>query len=271
MTVINTNIGALRAQSSSRVATMNLQTAMERLSSGKRINSSKDDAAGLAIASAMTSSVRGMTVAIRNSNDGISLAQTAEGAMGEVTNMLQRVRELAVQAANGTYTSSDRTNLQVEVTQLLGQIDSVASDTDFNGTPLLDGSANITLQTGSKASQTVNFTIDSMATADLGVDSVDVSTVAGATAAMTAIDTALGTVSTGRATLGAVQNRLEANVNNLTSQITSLSDARSRIEDADFSVETTNLAKAQILNQASTAMLAQANQSQQNVMTLLRG
>jgi flagellin len=211
-----------------------------------------------------------MTVAIRNSNDGISLAQTAEGAMGEVTNMLQRVRELAVQAANGTYTASDRTNLQVEVTQLLGQIDSVATDTDFNGTPLLDGSANITLQTGSKASQTVNFTIDSMATADLGVDSVDVSTAGGATAAMTAIDTALGTVSTGRANLGAVQNRLEANVNNLTSQVTSLSDARSRIEDADFSVETTNLAKAQILNQASTAMLAQANQSQQNVMTLLR-
>jgi flagellin len=270
MTVINTNIGALRAQNSSRVATLGLTQAMERLSSGKRINSAKDDAAGLAIASAMTSSVRGMSMAIRNSNDGISLAQTAEGAMGEVTNMLQRVRELAVQAANGTYTDADRTNLQAEVTELLGQVDSIATDTDFNGTALLDGTADITLQTGSKASQTVNFTIASMATADLGVDGVDVSDASGATSALADLDTALTTISTSRATLGAVQNRLDANVNNLSSQITNLSDARSRIEDADFSAETTNLAKSQILNQASTAMLAQANQSKQDVLSLLR-
>jgi flagellin len=270
MTVINTNIGALRAQDSSRTASLGLTQAMERLSSGKRINSAKDDAAGLAIASAMTSSVRGMSMAIRNSNDGISLAQTAEGAMGEVTNMLQRVRELAVQAANGTYTDADRTNLQAEVTELLGQVDSIATDTDFNGTALLDGTADITLQTGSKASQTVNFTIESMATADLGVDGVDVSSSSGATDALADLDTALTTISTSRATLGAVQNRLDANVNNLSSQIINLSDARSRIEDADFSAETTNLAKAQILNQASTAMLAQANQSKQDVLSLLR-
>jgi len=270
VTVINTNISALRAQNGSRVAGMGLQTAMERLSTGKRINSSKDDAAGLAISSAMTSSIKGMSVAIRNSNDGISLAQTAEGAMGEVTNMLQRIRELSVQAANGTYTDADRTNLQVEVTQLLGQIDSIAAETDFNGTALLDGTADITLQTGSKASETVNFTIDSVATADLGVDAVDVSTATDATTALGLLDTALSAVSTSRAQLGAVQNRLEANVNALTSRVTNLSDARSRIEDADFSAETTNLAKAQILSQASTAMLAQANQSQQGVMSLIR-
>jgi flagellin len=270
MTVINTNVGALRAQNGARSANHMLETAMSRLSSGKRINSAKDDAAGLAIATRMDAKVRGLSQAIRNSNDGISLAQTAEGAMGETSSILVRMRELAVQAATGTGTTSDRTALQTEVTQLISQIGDIATRTDFNGTALLDGSANIDIQTGVKAGETVNITIGNMQAAALGVAAVDLSTTAGATAALTALDTAIDTVGTQRANLGAVQNRLDTTVNNLTSVVTNLTESKSRIEDADFSVETTKLASAQILSQASTAMLAQANQSQQGVLSLLR-
>lgn len=272
MTYIGTNVAALRSQNGINKATMNLNTAMERLSTGKRINSAKDDAAGLAIASRMTSQVRGLSAAMRNANDGISLAQTAEGAMGEVGNMLQRVRELAVQSANGTNSTSDRTAIQAEVTQLLGQIDDIASTTTFNGTNLVDGTATaLAVQTGINSGDTVTLAIASMATADLGVAAVDLSTQAGASAALALLDTAIDTVNASRAGLGAVQNRFEATVSNLTSTVTNLTEARSRIEDADFSAETTQLAKAQILNQASTAMLAQANQSQQGVLSLIRG
>ena len=270
MTVINTNVSALRASTASRSADKALGTAMERLSTGKRINSAKDDAAGLAIATRMTSEIRGLNAAVRNSNDGISLVQTAEGAMGEVTSMLQRMRELAVQSANGTLTTEDRTNLQAEVSQLISQIGDVSSRTNFNGTSLMAASTSITIQTGSKASETVQFSIGSMTTASLGVSASTVATAAGATAALTAIDTALTTVTTERANLGAVQNRLDATISNLTNRATNLTESRSRIEDADFSEETTALAKSQILSQASTAMLAQANQSQQNVLSLLR-
>jgi flagellin len=272
MTVIATNTAALRAANASTKATSSLSTAMERLSTGKRINSAKDDAAGLAIASTMTSSIRGMNQAIRNSNDGISMAQTAEGALDEVTNMLQRIRELSVQAASGTYSGTDRTNLQTEVTALGTQITSILENTKFNGVGLFDGSAGtagvVTIQAGSATTDTVSLTF-----ADLDLSAatgVNISTAAGATAALTALDTALTTVNTTRANLGAGQSRLESAVNNLTSNVANLSDARSRIEDTDFSAETTALAKAQILSQASTAMLAQANQSQQNVMSLLR-
>jgi flagellin len=269
MTVINTNTAALRAQNGSRMANEQLQTAMERLSTGKRINSAKDDAAGLAIASSMTSQITGMNQAIRNANDGISLAQTAEGSLGEVTNMLQRIRELAVQSASGTYSDADRTNLQAEVAQLGSQIDSVVSNTKFNGVAVF-GSSDVTIniQTGAGASDQTALTVTgfdvSSATAS------DVSTAGGATTALTDVDTALAAVATTRASLGAGQSRLDSIVNNLTSNVTNLSDARSRIEDADFSAETTNLAKAQILSQASTAMLAQANQSQQGVLKLLQ-
>ena len=269
MTVINTNTSALRAQNGSRIANQALQTAMERLSTGKRINSSKDDAAGLAIASSMTSDIRGMNQAIRNANDGISLAQTAEGALGEVTNMLQRIRELAVQSASGTYSDDDRANLQAEVGELGAQIDAIIANATFNGVTLF-GSADITLsiQTGANAGEQVDLTV-------IGFDvttasSSDVSTSAGAVTALGAVDTALNDIATTRASLGAGQSRLESVVNNLSNQVTNLSDSRSRIEDADFSAETTNLARAQILSQASTAMLAQANQSQQDVLSLLR-
>ena len=271
MTVINTNTSALRAQNGTRVANQQLQTAMERLSTGKRINSAKDDAAGLAIASSMTSQIRGMSQAVRNSNDGISMAQTAEGALNEVTNMLQRIRELAVQSASGTYSDDDRTNLQAEVTELQSQISDVLSKTEFNGNVLFDGSAGsggtVSIQVGSNNGDTVDLDFSEI---DLGIDSVSVASSSDASSALDTIDTALETVATSRATLGASQSRLESVVNNLTNNITNLSDARSRIEDTDFSAETTNLAKAQILSQASTAMLAQANQSAQGVMALLR-
>jgi flagellin len=269
MTVINSNSAALRAQNASRMADASLSKAMERLSSGKRINSAKDDAAGLAIATSMTSSIRGMTQAVRNANDGISLAQTADGALTEVTSMLQRVRELSVQSASGTYSDDDRTNMQAEVTELTSQIGDIITNTKFNGVAVFSDTADttFTIQTGSNSGDTVDVTVAAL---DLGVTDLSIEDAADADAALTTIDDALKAVGTSRATLGASQSRLESVVNNLTSNIGNLSDARSRIEDTDFSAETTNLAKAQILNQAATAMLAQANQSQQGVLSLLR-
>jgi len=270
MTVINTNVSALRAQNNSRVANRMQSQAMERLSSGKRINSAKDDAAGLAIATRMDANVRGLNQAVRNANDGISLSQTAEGAMGGISNILVRMRELAVQSANGTLGTDDRDAIQTEVDALISQIGDIAGRTTFNGTNLLDGSASIDIQTGLNTGETVNIAVGDLTASGLGVDALDLSTAAGASAALATLDTGIQTVATERANLGAQQNRLEAAVDTLTSTVTNLSDAKSRIEDADFSAESTNLAAAGILAQASTAMLAQANQSQQGVMNLLR-
>ena len=277
MSVINTNISALRASNASNQADKMLGTAMERLSTGKRINSAKDDAAGLAISDKMTSQIRGMNQAVRNANDGISYAQTAEGALGEVTNMLQRIRELAVQSANGTYSTSDRTNLNSEVTELKSQITSILATTEFNGTRIFNSAASgttytaasgsVAIQTGVNSGDTVSVSFSSLS--DLA-SATAVDTVTNAGTALTNVDTTLTAVNTTRAKLGAAQSRLESTVNQLSNNVTNLSDARSRIEDADFSAETTNLAKAQILSQASTAMLAQANQSQQDVLSLLR-
>ncbi|MBY8824449.1 flagellin [Sphingomonas colocasiae] len=269
MTVINTNMASLRAANASTSASKALGSAMERLSTGKRINSAKDDAAGLAISTSMTAQVRGMNQAIRNANDGIALAQTAEGALNEVTNMLQRVRELAVQSKSGTYSGSDRTNMQTEVTELTSQISSIVSNTKFNDVTLFSTTAatSVTIQTGAESTDTVALSISALTGVTVAFS------VASDTAAGTAIgnvDTALDSVNAARASLGAGQSRLESVVNNLTTNSTNLSDARSRIEDADYSAETAALAKAQILSQASTAMLAQANQSQQNVLSLLR-
>ena len=276
MTVINTNTAALRAQNGSRVANKALQTAMERLSTGKRINSAKDDAAGLAIASSMTSQIRGMNQAVRNSNDGISFAQTAEGALGEVTNMLQRVRELAVQSKSGTYSDADRANLNAEASALQAQIADVLTNTKFNGVNVFDYAATdtagdaIVIQTGADAANTVSVAKAYLNSANFEVADFAVDNVANATTTIANVDANLAAVNTARATLGASQNRLESVVNNLTNTATNLADARSRIEDTDFSAETTNLAKSQILSQASQAMLAQANQSQQGVLSLLR-
>lgn len=273
--VINTNVASLNAQRNLGTSQSSLATSLQRLSSGLRINSAKDDAAGLAIATSMTAQVKGMNQAIRNSNDGIALAQTAEGSLGEVTNMLQRVRELAVQSSSGTYQdATDRTYMQKEVDQLTSQIGQVITNTKFNGVVLFDGStATVKVQSGANAADTVNLTMANLTTlaASGGVaGSYNVSTATGANTLLGTLDTELNSISSSRAALGAGQNRLESVVNNLISNATNLADARSRIEDADYSAETTAMAKAQILSQASTAMIAQANQSQQNVLSLLR-
>ena len=461
MSVIGTNIASLRATNASSSANMALQTSMERLSTGKRINSAKDDAAGLAISTRMSSQIKSMNVAIRNANDGISLAQTAEGALNEVSNMLTRMKELATQSANGTLKASDRTSLQAEVKQLSAEIDNISRTTSFNGVKVLDGSAStIKLQTGSNSGETISMNLVNSSSSSLGLfkntgsvasgvaldlnkvaasatvavagtditglsakdaaaaisgtgqsatassnvvsltyttgtattvniggvdvglvaadteataaakinkalsdsgknlgivatagasgnltltaaggeniavkasavlsapldgpggtavtgslatgvtargkvtvtntdatanpnvsvdadptslaalsagttmtSAIDISGAANASSAMSTIDRALDKVSSARGDLGAVQNRLQTTVNNLTTTTTNLAESKSRIEDADFSTETTALAKAQILSQASTAMLAQANQSQQGVLKLLQ-
>jgi flagellin len=272
MTVINTNVSALRAQNSSRVANRMQSQAMERLSSGKRINSAKDDAAGLAVATRMQAASRGFTQAIRNANDGISLAQTADSAAGSVSDILVRMRDLAMQASTGTLSNADRGLVQKEVTALISQIGDIVGQTTFNGNKLLDGSvtAGFDIQTGINTGEKVNITIGKLDATTLGVDTLSVATATGATGALATLDTAITTVAGERANLGAQQNRLEAAVDNLTSRVTNLDESRSRIEDADFSAESTKLAAAQILSQASTAMLAQANQSAQGVMNLLR-
>ena len=269
MAVINTNISAIKATNSSNSANKMLGTAMERLSTGKRINGAKDDAAGLAIATNMTSQIKGMSQGVRNANDGISLAQTAEGALNEVTNMMQRVRELAVQAKSATYQESDRDYMNSEVQELQDQINAVLSDTKFNGNTVFDSAADKTfdIQVGSETATTVTITSKQINSVAFDVSGAD-GTNAGTT--IDDVDTALGEVNAARATFGAGQNRLESVVNNLNDNITNLSDARSRIQDTDYSAETTAMAKAQILSQASTAMIAQANQSQQNVLSLLR-
>jgi flagellin len=272
MTVIGTNIASLRAGNASTAAANMLDQAMQRLSTGSRINSSKDDAAGIAIASSMTASINGMNQGVRNANDGMAMAQTADGALNEVTNMLQRVRELAVQSASGTYSDSDRTNLQTEVSALSTQITSILNNTKFNGVALFDGTAgtsgSVTIQAGSTSADTVTLGFGKI---DLSAaTAASVSSATSATTAMGLVDTALTTVNTARAGFGAASSQLQSAVNNLSSNVENLTQARSGIQDADFSAETANLAKAQILSQASTAMLAQANQSQQGVLSLLK-
>jgi flagellin len=272
MTVIGTNIASLRAGNAANAANNMLQSAMQRLSTGQRINSGKDDAAGIAIASSMTASIRGMNQGIRNANDGMAMAQTADGALNEVGNMLQRIRELAVQSASGTYSDDDRTNLQTEVTALTTQISSILDNTQFNKVALFDGTAgtsgSVTIQAGSSAADTVTVSFGAIDLSD--ATSVDISDASDASDALDTLDTALATVNTARATFGAASSQLQSVVNNLSSNVENLSQARSGIQDADFSSETANLAKAQILSQASTAMLAQANQSQQGVLSLLK-
>ncbi|MFT3978127.1 MAG: flagellin [Sphingomonas bacterium] len=273
MTVIATNTAALRATNASTSANSALSTAMERLSTGKRINSAKDDAAGLAIATSMQTQIGGMQQGIRNANDGISMAQTAEGALDEVTNMLQRMRELGVQATNGTYSSTDLGNIAVEQKALADQITSVLANTQFNGQKLFDGTAGtsgaVKIQYGANASDSTTLSLGNLTTGSIKT-ATDLATGTAAATTLATFDTAINAVSTARAGLGAAQNQLQSAVNNMTNNVANLSDAQSRIQDADFSTESTNLAKAQILSQASTAMLAQANQSQQGVLKLLQ-
>ena len=277
---INTNVQSLNAQRNLSLSQSSLSTSMQRISSGMRINSAKDDAAGLAIAERMNTQVRGMNVAIRNANDGISLAQTADGALGKISDNLQRMRELAVQSANDTNGTSDRTALDNEYKQLAAENARVITSTQFNGQELLTGSGGTT--------GTFNFQVGANTTADnqISIVTTNIATSMGtntqgaaatlgadATTARTAmdnIDTALTAVSTARSTFGASQNRFDAVVANLQVASENQSAARGRIMDADFAAETANLSRAQILQQAGTAMVAQANQLPQGVLALLR-
>ena len=269
MTVIGTNVAALKATNANNAASQALSGSIERLSTGKRINSARDDAAGLAIASSFTAQIKGASQAIRNANDGIALIQTADGAAQELTSLYQRARELAVQAASGTYSDADRGNLFAEVNQISQQVDRIALNTTFNGVALAGFAAGtVDIQTGSGSGDKITLSISGIALG--GTLGTPDNSVATATALLGTTDAALQSISTFRATLGAQQSRLGSVVNTLTTNVANLTDARSRIEDVDFSVETTNLAKAQILSQASTALISQANQSQQGVLQLLR-
>ena len=269
MTVIGTNIAALKATNANNKAATALTNSIERLSTGKRINSARDDAAGLSIAAAFTAQIRGRSQAIRNANDGIALLQTADGAASELSNLYQRARELAVQAASGTYSDNDRANLFTEVAQISQQVDKIWQETTFNGVSLLAAAAPaVSIQTGSDSGDTVSLAVGGLNLSS--TLSTPDNTVATATALIGTTQTALESISTYRATLGGAQSRLGSVINNLTVSVANLTDARSRIDDVDFAVETTNLAKAQILSQASTALISQANQSQQGVLQLLR-
>jgi flagellin len=286
---INTNVMSLTAQRNLNSSQSTLATSMQRLSSGLRVNSSKDDAAGLAIAERMNTQVRGMNVAIRNANDGISLAQTAEGGMAEISNMLQRMRELAVQSANGTNSTDDRANLDAEFQALNSEIGRIAETTQFNGISVLttpgvttgSGSgattvaATIVFQVGANTASGNTLSINLADIEELTVGSGsgatpnNISTVSGTTASITAIDSLIQTVTTARADFGAVQSRFESAISNLQVGMENQAAARGRIMDADFAVETANMTRSQILQQAGNAMVSQANSAPQSVLQLL--
>ena len=277
--IINTNIGSLNAQRNLAASQASLATSMQRLSSGLRINSAKDDAAGLAIAERMNAQVRGMNVGIRNANDGVSMVQTAEGALSKVGDSLQRMRELAVQARNATNTSSDRDSLNKEFAQLQKEITRVLGGTSFNGKHMLGADATaMTFQVGANvtADDIIEITTTDM-TSDADITAVTTgatidgdATVSDIGDVISDIDTAINTVNDQRAEFGAAQSRLEAVISNLQQSVENQAAARSRIMDADFAVETANMSRAQILQQAGTAMIAQANQAPQQVLRLIQ-
>ncbi|MDB2424134.1 flagellin [Paracoccaceae bacterium] len=279
---IGTNDGAMRASQAASIAARGMEASMERLSTGKRINSASDDAAGVAISSRLSAEVRGTNQSIRNALDGQALIDTAEGAHKEVENILQRMRELAIQAANGTNDTDDITNLEAEFTALSTEITRIGETTTWAGKALTGtNSTTFSLQVGSATgtSNQISVTINSIKSADIGIGSGDdildivgdgLDNLTETNNAIVVIDDAIKEVNTQRSELGAVSNRLNHTVNNLTNMSSNLSSAQGRIEDADFALETTELAKNQILQQASTAMLAQANASKQNVMALLQ-
>lgn len=315
MTVINTNIKSLVSQNALNANSKSLAAAMEQLSTGKRINSAADDAAGLAISSRMTSQIRGLDQAVRNANDGISLLQTAEGALVEVTNMMQRMRELALQSANDTYTASDRTSMDLEYGQLMEEINRVAQNTQWNGMSILNNTAtgaaaigtgglvatpgnagselrNIKFQVGANANQTISiqfkdFSIPMTASGEPDTAATDVTTkvfsgtgklhdtnITSSTNANTAIarlDVALARITDERATYGAVVNRLTYAGDNLTNVSQNTTESRSRILDTDYAKASSELARTQIISQAATSVLAQANMDQQSVLKLLQG
>ena len=271
---VNTNLYSLNAQRNVAQSQANLGTAMQRLSSGSRINSAKDDAAGLAIAERMNAQIRGAGVAVRNANDAISLSATADGALAQVTDSLQRMRELAVQSANATNNAGDRTNLDAEFQQLGAEVGRVLTSTKFNGKVILGADAGtLSFQVGPSSSDTIDVTTSNMSTnADVtAATGGDITTSSDAQDAMDAIDTALDTVTQERANYGAYQNRFQSVIGNLQVAQENQSAARGRIMDADFAAETANLSRGQILQQAGMAMLTQANAMPQQVLSLLKG
>ncbi len=267
---INTNVPALNAARVLRRTTLDLNKTLEQLSSGLRINRAADDAAGLAIAEAFRSQVRGTQVAQRNAQDGISLVQTAEGALSETTNILQRMRELAVQAANGTQSDNNRAAIQSEIDQLVQQITAIATDTEFNGIKVLNTTSAIELQVGIYSGQTLAISTASVTAAALGVSGLVVSSQTAAASAISVIDVALKSVNTLRAKLGAYQNRLEFTINTLAIQEENAAAAESAIRDADLAQVTIRFTRNQILLNAGTSVLAQANIVPQTALQLLR-
>lgn len=270
---INSNIEALNAHRYLVRTSKDLSRSMERLASGLRVSKAADDAAGLAISEKLRAQIRGLRQASANAQDGISLIQTAEGALNETHSILQRVRELAVQAANDTLTSADRTNLQNEVNSLLAEVDRIADSTEFNTRKLLDGTSATTamnFQVGANTGQSIAVTIATATTAGLTINGITLSSHTFASTAIASIDNALVTVATQRAKLGAIQNRLEHTIANLNTAAENSQNAESRIRDADMALEMVAFTRASILQQAGTAMLAQANAAPQTVLQLLR-
>lgn len=273
MSVINTNVKSIMAQNALTTNNRSLSKAMEQLSTGKRINTAADDAAGLAIASRMQAQIRGLNQGIRNANDAVSMIQTAEGATKEISNMLERMRELAVQAANDTYGTEDRAAIQTEVDQLEEEITRIATNTEWNGKKILGADAQqYTYQVGSGSTTTssVSLTFDAMSAGALTVDSLSMVSFGSAQEAISKLDVAIQAVDTFRATLGAKINRMNSAADNLANVSMNTAASRSRIEDADYALATTELARTQIIQQAATAMLAQANQQPQSVLSLLK-
>ena len=271
MSVINTNVNALFAQSAMKTNAREMSSAMQQLSTGNRINGAKDDAAGLAITQNMTAQIRGLNQAVRNTNDGVNMMQTADGAMAEQTNMLQRMRELSVQAANGTYSSTQRGYMKTEFDELSSQIDDISADTEWNGLSLLaTASSDFVFQVGQDSGQTITVQIGDMSMTGLTSATFDISTVSGASSAIADIDDALDAINEQRATIGAGINRLTYAADNLSNVSANIAASKSTVMDTDYAQTSTQLSKTQIIQQAATAMLAQANQQPQSVLSLLK-
>jgi flagellin len=268
---VNTNVTSLKAQKNLNSSASGLATSMERLSSGLRINSAKDDAAGLAISNRLNSQVRGLDVGMRNANDAISIAQISEGAMQEQTNMLQRMRDLTVQAENGSNSTDDLTALQSEIDQLALEITAIGDTTAFGSTKLLNGnfSAGKTFQVGHQEDEDITISVKATNAGALSVNTLSVGSSAGRSTALAAIDKAINTIDSQRANLGATQNRLAYNISNSANTQANVADAKSRIVDVDFAKETSQMTKNQVLQQTGSAMLAQANQLPQVALSLL--
>jgi flagellin len=276
-TVINTNVKALVATSSLVKNSRAMANTMESLSTGSRINKASDDAAGLSIRENMTAQIKGLNAAVRNANDAISMLQTADGALSEVADMLQRMRELGTLAQNDTYSTAQRVAMNDEFTQLQSEIDRIADNTQWNGMNLLDGTGGnwgggslFTFQVGANAGQTISVAIAGMGIASLGISAVSIGTVTDARDAVTALDDAISVLNTRRSVLGSVINRLTHAVDNLTNVSQNATESRSRVTDTDYATATSELARTQIIQQAATAILAQANQQPQMVLSLLK-